>query len=182
MTRRPYIPPRLPIFLGGEGASEGGYGAFLNRIAHGVAHIHIHCEVLQPGAGSPVALIRRAVTCIRTIERRRDPFAVKAVLLDLGNEEENAEAIRIAQQNGIDYLVWQDPDHEAFLLRHFPGCQTRRPPRGATLAAIQCVWPEYYKGMPAQLIGQQIDLACVRAACVVENDLRNFLRKIGLVP
>jgi hypothetical protein len=34
-------------------------------------HIHIHSEILQPGAGDPLALVQRAVERIADIERRR---------------------------------------------------------------------------------------------------------------
>lgn len=63
MRRRNYIAPRTPIFLGCEGESERGYGALLNRFIHELPeiHIHIHTELLQPGAGDPLALIQRAV-------------------------------------------------------------------------------------------------------------------------
>jgi hypothetical protein len=163
--------------------SEFGYGAFLDRIARDMStvHIHIRSEILQPGAGDPLALVQRAVERIAEIEKRRVPFAVKAILLDRGSARKNAAAVRCAKQNGIDHVIWQEPDHEAFLLRHLPGCHDRRPPRGATLAALQQEWPQYEKGMSAQALALRIDLGCIRAACAVENDLRVFLRRLGLL-
>jgi hypothetical protein len=163
--------------------SELGYGALLDRLARDMptVHIHVHSEILQPGAGDPLALVQRAAERTADIERRRVPFAAKAVLLDRGSARKNAAAVRCAKQNGIDHVVWQEPDHEAFLLRHLPGCQDRRPPRGATLAALHREWPEYEKGMSAQALALRIDLDCVRAACAVENDLRQFLRRLGLL-
>jgi hypothetical protein len=143
--------------------------------------MHIHHRVLQPGAGSPVALLERAVDLINVFERDRSRFAIKAVILDFGSAQQNAAAMRIAYENGIDHVIWQDPDHEAFLLRHLPGCQSKRPPKGASLTAIRQEWPEYNKGMSAQLLGQRINLDCLRAACGVENELRKFLRSIELI-
>ena len=181
--RRPRIRPRRPIFLGCEGQSELGYGALLDRLARDEAttHLHIYSEVLQPGAGDPLALVRRAVERINNIEGRRVPFHVKAVLLDRGNAQKNAQATKYARENGIDILIWQEPDHEAFLLRHLPNCQDRRPPSGASLAALRQQWAEYQKGMSALALAQRIDLERVRAACAVENDLRSFLQRLGLV-
>jgi hypothetical protein len=143
--------------------------------------LHIHSEQLQPGAGDPLALVQQAVRLIANIQKRRVPFAVKAVLLDRGSPQKNDAAIKHAAQNGIDHLIWQEPDHEGFLLRHLPGCQQHRPSRGQTLAALRREWPDYNKGMSAQELAQRIDLGCVRAACAVENDLRLFLRRLGLV-
>jgi hypothetical protein len=163
--------------------SEFGYGALLDRLARetGTVHLHIHHEILQPGAGDPLALVRRAVERIADIERRRTPFAVKAVLIDRGSVRKNAEATRYARENGIDHVIWQEPDHEGFLLRHLPGCDQRRPPRGATLIAIQQEWPAYDKGMSAQELARRLGLDQIRAACSVENELRLFLEAIGLL-
>jgi hypothetical protein len=144
-------------------------------------HLHIHSEILQPGAGDPLALVRRAAERIADIERRRVPFVVKAVLLDRGSAQKSVAASRFARQNGIHYLIWQDPDHEGFLLRHLPGCHDRRPPRGRSLATIQQEWPEYQKGMSALELARRINLDRVRAACAVENDLRLFLQRLGLL-
>jgi hypothetical protein len=183
MRRRPRIQPRRPIFLGCEGMSEFGYGALLDRLARSIAtaHLHIHSEILQPGAGDPLALVQRAAQRIADIERRRVPFAVKAVLLDRGGDQKNVAAIRSARRNGIDHIIWQEPDHEAFLLRHLPGCHGRRPPRGATLAALRQEWPGYEKGMSAQALALRINIERVRVACSVENDLRLFLDRLGLL-
>ena len=182
--RRPRIPPRRPIYLGCEGASEYGYGALLDRLAReaGTVHLHIHREILQPGAGDPLALVQRAAERIADIERRRTPFAAKAVLIDRGSRRKNADAVGYARQNGIGHVIWQDPDHEGFLLRHLPGCRRRRPPRGASLPALRQQWPGYDKGMSAQELARRIGLEHIRAVCTVENDLRAFLEALGLIP
>jgi hypothetical protein len=150
------------------------------RARDGNRALYILPDPLQPGAGDPLALVQRAVERIADIERRRSRFAVKAILLDQGSAQKNAEATSYATQNGIDHVIWQDPDHEGFLLRHLPGCQQRRPPRGASLAQIQSEWPGYHKGMTALELYQRINLGNVRAACAVENDLRRFLQRLGL--
>jgi hypothetical protein len=163
--------------------SEFGYGALLDRLARevGTVHLHIHSEILQPGAGDPLALVRRAVERIADLERRRVPFIVKAILLDRGSAQKTAAAARHARQNGIHHVIWQEPDHEGFLLRHLPGCHQRRPPRGASLTAIREEWPGYEKGMSAQALVERIDLDLVRVACIEEHDLRLFLQRLGLV-
>ena len=73
MSRRaPRIRPRRPI-LGCEGSSENGYGALLDRLARDIdaLHLHIHHEILQPGAGDPLALVQRAIERIANLQRRR---------------------------------------------------------------------------------------------------------------
>lgn len=178
----PRIQPRRPVFLGCEGSSEFSYAALLNRLADEIeaVHVHIHAERLQPGAGDPLALVQRATERIAHFEKHRSPFAIKAVLLDLEDEQKNLEAANYARRAGIEHVIWQEPDHEGFLLRHLPGCHQRRPPRGASFAAIRQEWPEYKKGMTAQQLAQRIDLNQIRAASKVENELRAFLTALGM--
>ena len=152
MSRRaPRIRPRRPIYLGCEGSSENGYGALLNRLASEIhtLHLHIHHEILQPGAGDPLALVQRAVERIANLQRRRATFAITAVLIDRGTAQKNAAAAALAAEHGIDHLIWQDPDHEGFLLRHMPGCAQHRPPQGASLATLRQHWPDYDKARSA---------------------------------
>jgi hypothetical protein len=184
MTRRaPHIPQRRRIFLGCEGQSELGYATLLARIARELpdAHIHIDARVLQPGAGNAFALVTRAAQIIANEEERREPYAIRAVLLDVGEAQINAAATTAATRHGIQHLIWQSPDHEALLLRHLPGCQQRRPPRGASLAALRREWADYEKGRSAQQLAARISLDGVRQACEVEADLRAFLAAIGIV-
>ena len=180
--RAPHIQPRRRVFLGGEGHGEAGYGTLIGRLARDMpgAHVHVDVHVLQPGAGSPLALAERAAQIIRENERRRAAYAIKAVMLDSGEEKLIAEAIAHARQIGIDHLIWQSPDHEALLLRHLPNCQQRSPPHGASLEALLREWPQYRKPMAAQELAQRIALEQIKAACGVETELYAFLRAIGL--
>jgi hypothetical protein len=179
--RPPPIPQRRPIFLGCEGESETGYGRLLGRLAQELGlHIHIHAEPLQPGAGDPLALVQKAIQRIGQLERQRATFAVKAVLLDIGSLQKINAATQLATNSGI-VLVWQDPDHEALLLRHLPGCAALRPPAGASLAALRQRWDGYEKPFPAQRLAQRIGLVQVKQAASVENELRNFLISIGML-
>ena len=181
--RRPIIVPRRPIFLGCEGQSEASYGALLNRLSREVdgLHIHIHVEILQPGAGDPHALALRAAQKITELERRRESFAFKAIILDQGAADKNAAAIVTAQQNSIDHVIWQRPDHEAFLLRHLDGCQQLRPPAGASFNALNQRWPEYRKAIPQMQLAERISIEHIRRAATVEDELRVFLAAVGLL-
>jgi hypothetical protein len=163
--------------------SEVGYGTLIARMARELENIHVHIDVrvLQPGAGDARALVNRAAQIIANDEQRREPYAVKAILLDTGTQQINAAAAARAAEHGIDYLIWQSPDHEAVLLRHLPGCQQRRPPQGASLAALRAEWPEYEKPMSAQQLRARVTLDQIRQACGVEAELRAFLTNVGLL-
>jgi hypothetical protein len=184
MRRRPpHIPQRRRVFLGCEGQSEHGYGTLIAHIAREIKNLHVHIDarVLQPGAGDPRALVDRAAQVIARDEARREPFELKAVLLDLGNAEINAAAAVRAERHGIQYLIWQLPDHEGLLLRHLPNCQQSRPPRGGSLVALRGQWPEYEKPMSAARLATRIALDQIRQASTVEPALREFLTAIGLL-
>jgi len=64
-------------------------------------------------------LIERAIRLVGEIERRRERFAVKAVLMDPAARDKTDRAVARARGAGF-LIVWQDPDHEAMLLRHLP--------------------------------------------------------------
>jgi hypothetical protein len=179
--RAPKIPPRKLIFLGCEGHSEKGYGALLERYGKETpeCHIHIRSEVLQPGAGDPHALVLKAIKTIKDIEKKREKFQIKAILLDKGSQQKNDTAQRAANEAEI-LLIWQDPDHESFLLHHLNGCKNLKPSKDKTMETIQNHWPEYKKGMNAMQLAGRIALSDMRNACTVERDLRIFLIKIGL--
>lgn len=183
MTRRRTIAQRTPIFFGCEGESELGYGALLNRLVRETPglHLHIHAEKLQPGAGDPYALVQRAAQKIADLERRRERFTCKAILLDLGAPDKNLAAQRFAATNRIDHLIWQSPDHEAFLLRHLNGCHQLRPPAGASIAALRQRWPDYEKARTQVQLANYITMAGIVRACDVEPDLRAFLLAIGVI-
>lgn len=181
--RRPHIPQRRRVFLGCEGLSEHGYATLLARMAreHEGIHVHIHVEQLQPGAGDPVALIARAEQMIGQNELVREPFEIKAILLDRGDARINAAAEARGVQIGIQHMIWQDPDHEALLLRHLPGCQNLRPPAGASMAELRRRWADYEKGRTAQQLRERIAMEQIRQACAVEERLRAFLTAVGLI-
>jgi hypothetical protein len=178
---RPRIPQRKRIFIGCEGASEASYCRLIDRLANEQAGLHVHIvpHILQPGAGDPLQLVRKAVAKIAHEERRHAPFAVKAILLDRTGSAEILSLARALANDAAVHLVWQEPDHEAFLLRHLPNCSRRRPAAGATMAALQSEWPDYDKGIPMLELARKIGLADLLVAASVEDDLRELLLRIG---
>jgi hypothetical protein len=125
------IQQRTRIYLGCEGASEQGYGARLSQIAEAAGlHLHFDNDVLRPGAGDPLALVQLATRRIREKEAKRGSFAYRAILLDCDKvgvkPERDTQIEPIAKRNRL-HLIWQEPCHEGFLLRHLEGCDTARP-------------------------------------------------------
>ena len=129
--RNATIPVRRRIFLGCEGESEQGYGALLARLAEEAGlHLALQPVLLRPGGGDPLDLVSLAVDLSQRAEIKRGAFAVKAVLLDrdkLGlSPARDQRLYPVAAAHGLQ-LIWQDPAHEAFLLRHLDGCRQLRP-------------------------------------------------------
>lgn len=181
--RRIARPQRKPVFLGCEGESELGYGAFLRRLRE--EHrpdLHIELALLRPGGGDPLALVELACQKTEHYEITRGMrFHVRAVLLDrdlLGESSgRDAKMFALATNSRIR-LVWQDPSHEALLLRHIDGCQNLRPATAAiALAELRRRWPSYSKGSSGAELSRKIALQHVKAAASVEPDLRAFCQK-----
>ena len=179
------IPQRIRIYLGREGPSEQSYGKRLNEIADAAGlHLHFDNDVLQPGGGDPLELVKLAISRIDQKRRKRGDFARRAILLDRDKLPQNPEweklILRLAQQHELS-LIWQDICHEAFLLRHLEQHTSSRPPTAdLALQALKKLWPEYFKGMSAAQLAARIDLPAVRRAGSVEPGLAVFLDRIGL--
>jgi hypothetical protein len=105
-----------------------------------------------------------------------------AILLDadtLGiSPERDSRAIDVAEKEGLR-LVWQEPRHEAFLLRHLEGCHMLRPTTSErAMAELIRRWPQYRKALPAMRLADRIDEDAVRRAGAVETALKDFLAEI----
>jgi hypothetical protein len=181
------IKQRTRIYLGCEGQSEQSYGARLGQIAEAAGlQLHFDNDVLQPGGGDPLALVQLAIRRIREKEARRGIFAFRSILLDRDKvglkPERDAQIGQLSCRNRL-HLIWQEPCHEGFLLRHLDGHQTARPiTSDLAEQALKSVWAEYQKAMPAIRLATRIDLQAVRCACSVEAALAAFLDQIGFTP
>ena len=179
------IQQRARIYLGCEGESEQSYGKRLNEIADGAGlSLFLDCDVLQPGGGDPLALVRLAVRRVLEKVNKRGTFAYRAVLLDkdkLGQALDRDRQISALAHEHRIHLIWQDPCHEGFLLRHLPEHTTMRP-QNSDLATqtLKKAWPEYRKGMPASELAARIDRSAIGRAASVETDFCSFLRDLGL--
>ena len=181
MNGRRTIGRRTRIFLGCEGESEQGYGVFLQRLAdeHRL-HVHIRPVNLRPG-GDPLALSEKAVQAYAK-EEKKGGFAGKVILLDADRLSEPPDrgltALDLLRREGFT-TIWQRPDHEGILLRHFAGHEQDDPPRGRSFTALQAVWPGYHKNMSAKELKRTLSIAHVQRAAVVVPELRVLLTLIG---
>jgi hypothetical protein len=177
------IPQRRRIFLGCEGESERSYGALLaNFVEERHGRIYLDTVLLQPGGGDPLALVELAIRLMRKRVQQSGGYAAKAMLLDADvrgrSPDRDGRALALAAKEGIR-LIWQEPCHEALLLRHLDGCAALRPPTSdLSLAQLQQRWPEYRKGISAVRLAARIDVHGVRRAAVMESELRAFLTEI----
>jgi hypothetical protein len=183
--RRHFRPQRVPIFVGCEGESERGYIAFLGRLAEqaGLA-VHLDPLVLQPGGGDPLAIVQLAVKRLSQGRRKQTVYAAKFVMLDRDKwgqaPARDAQVAGVAGRAGLS-LIWQDPCHEAVLLRHLEACAAQRPQTTALAeAALWQRWQDYAKPMDGAGLARRLDHAAVRRAIAFEPELGLMIEVIGL--
>ena len=183
--RTPSIPERRPVFIGCEGESEVAYAGLLqDMLREGGRHVHLVVHDLGRGAGDPLARVQLAVQRLEQLHRTRIAPPERFILLDgdqAVHDPVRAERARdLAAEHKIT-IVWQMPCFEALLLRHLPGCTTRRPPdTQEAVRVLEREWPGYKKPLPRATLAGRIDRDAVRRAAVVEHDLRALLHCLGL--
>ena len=173
---------RKRIFLGSEGISERNYGQYLRMIAsnHNL-QIHIDCNYVT-GGGDPLKVVQESIKLMKRHSRNHGDYLVKAVMLDsdkLGRSTDRDNKIKPLAADHDVKLLYSDPNFEAFLLRHFPGCESKRPSAEASLSELEKIWPAYLKGIDARSIYKQMGEDGLLRACTVEDSLRDFLTVIG---
>ena len=79
--RKPHIAQRTPIYIGCEGQSEVEYGFLIRSMAEAAGlPVHLRIEDLQ--AGDPLARVERAIARTAYIQRSRERFRHRFILLD----------------------------------------------------------------------------------------------------
>lgn len=180
---RPRIQQRTRIYFGCEGESEQSYGKRLNEIADSFGlHLHFDKDIPRPG-GDPLQLTQSAIRRIKEREKH-GAFTYRALLIDrdkLGIKPEWAAQIESLAGKHRLHLIWQNPCHESFLLRHLEGQENARP-QTTDLAsqALKRAWPEYRKPMSAMQLATKIDVQAVLRFGSVEPAFAEFLDLIGL--
>ncbi|ADU15377.1 RloB domain-containing protein [Asticcacaulis excentricus] len=175
---------RTRILVGCEGESEIGYAVHLRRRADEKG-LFVHIDPPKLRGGDALARLEWMEDYIAKEEARRDPFEHKYALLDTDQNrltpDRADKARRLAERLGVT-VIWQDPTHEALLVRHFEGHTTRRPPSAAAATAqLEKLWGGYAKGMTAMDYMRALTVEHVARAGDVEPDLLSLLIAIGLV-
>lgn len=175
---------RTRILIGCEGESERGYAVHLGRRAQEKGkRVHVEAPVLK--GGDALARLEWMQHYIEREEAIRTPFVHRFALLDTDQDrlspDRTKRAHRLAEALQVT-VIWQNPAHEGFLVRHFDGYTMHRPPLTAdALALIARLWPRYAKGLPAMEYHRKLAEADVLRASTVEPDLLSLLIAIGLV-
>ena len=178
-------PQRRRFFLGCEGKSEQAYGQLLNKLARELqVPVYLDVKTLSPGAGSPLALVKRAVKKIKQAEKVRTSYSKRFILLDQDRAPADSQMAEdteaLAEANNI-ILIWQSPCHEAFLLRHLQGYLDKRPLNSDEAQKIILkAWPEYSKPMTRSRLSQRIGITEVKQAMATYPEFKAFLRAISL--
>jgi len=183
MRRRIVIPQRKRIFLGCEGESEQSYGALLSRIVGAQRQdFFLDTVLLRPGGGDPLALVELAAKKKKLGEKKGD-YAAAFALIDSDKRgvaaQRDQQALALAVTAGLT-MIWQEPCHEALLLRHFPNAQQLKPQSTAlAISALRDKWAGYTKGMPAAKVAAEIDATALRRARRVEPGLNDLLVELS---
>jgi len=183
---RTALPQRAPIFIGCEGQSEVGYAGWLrDMVRDRNLPFHLKLEDLGLGAGDPLSRIELAINRVKRIEKNRIAFRGRYIFLDTDQLAEDSareqRAKRLAADNAF-IIIWQDPTHEAFLMRHFVGKETHLPPtKQAADSALSRVWPDYRKPCTATQIGRHIGLGGAIRVAANLPEFDRLLRSIGLI-
>ena len=180
----PRIKKRRRFFLGCEGKSEKGYGQFVQEIALEKS-LNITFEIFQCSGGDPSVVVNNAISGCAEEDSADYPFKGRFLFVDSDRledipDEDVTRLMNLLSQNNF-VAIWQNPDHEGFLLRHFSGHENDCPPRGHSLKALQSVWPDYRKGMTRRDYIKNIKIDDVKRAAGKNSDLESFLRAIGLM-
>jgi hypothetical protein len=181
---KPQRKLRRRVLLACEGDSEQGYGKFLG-IALSETGCNVHIETLCLSGGNPLKLVQGVREHIQKKNKTREPYKVKALLLDTewdGEDlSEEEETIKIAKTIGL-ILIWQRPSHEAFLLRHFSGCEMLQPPTSKkAMERLKKEWPDYRKGYAGTMLREKLDIQSIRRAATVEPGFDNFLKALPVI-
>lgn len=181
MRRRSPVQPRRVIFIGVEGESERAFVRFLERCCWNEG-LHLALNVKLTRGGDSVSVVEEAGRHLTRRDERRQ-IESRLVLLDRDRIEEDQKAGRDVQAAAVKWdlqLIFQNPQHEALLLRLHRGHEQRRVTARAALTELRRVWPQYSKPMTADELTRRFSLSDVRQAARYDQELHRLLAILGL--
>ena len=108
------------------------------------------------------------------------PYLHRAIILDIDQVQDNKarfdEVLELARSSDV-HIIWQQPCHEAFLLRHFAGYERDDPANSAiSEQRLVRVWPEYRKPMTKMGLSKQIKAAELERVSAFHAEFAALLR------
>lgn len=176
------VKQRKRIFVGCEGDSERSYSRWLQGLSDAVAP-RFQLDTFIAGGGDPLAIVEACANRCAKREREQGRYWRRVIILDsdkLGQNPQRDQQISGITNRSAISLIFQEYEHEAVLLRHFPRHQSKRPPAGEGLPALLRVWPQYSKPADALTLGKVLTLTHLRRMMGVEADFRALCASIGL--
>lgn len=124
---------RLRFFLGCEGKSEKAYGQFVQDVAL-EKDLFVTFDFCECGGGDPFVIANKAIRECGSRDSVDYPFMGRFLLIDSDRLDDMSHSdvtklLDLLLKNNF-VTVWQDPDHEGLLLRHFKGHESRVIHRG----------------------------------------------------
>jgi hypothetical protein len=114
-------------------------------------------------------------------ESERSYAALLQQLLRGRSAQRDELCICLAKKLSIQ-LIWQDPCHEAVLLRHLLDCEQRRPPTSReSEEQLKVQWPGYVKNFGKDRLRERIDMTALLRVIRYEPELAVLLKLIKLV-
>lgn len=175
--------PRINFFLACEGESEYAYVKFLDNLAkkHSRMRVHLDPSVIN-GGGDPHATLERSKEKYEVkVKAKKGGYRRKLILMDgdIFQRYTCNKKGEFMRQLSIEKfeVIWQDPDHEGFLIRHFSNSTTPKP--GHTMDQLHKFWPHYNKNMPVTGIEGKLDINCVKLASKSIPEFKQFLKIVG---
>jgi hypothetical protein len=178
------IAKRPRFYVGCEGQSEVSYVALIRDLCE-EQNVRVTIDPDDLSSGDPLSRVQEAIRRIKQKKAGLESFKACFLLLDSdqvqANKQKAERAMRLAECNGI-FLIWQQPCHEGFLLRHFEGHEKDLPANAALAEqTLLKVWPEYSKPMDKRDLGRRLSLPNIARAANGEPALAEFLSKLGMV-
>jgi len=181
---RPSIPQRTRVFVGCEGESEQGYSRFVAAVTVDRGKpFAIDSHILK--GGDPLSRIESAVKIIAQEMDKRGKYEFKFVFQDADQSgldaDRDRQAADLARKHDI-LMIWQEPDHEGFVLLHFDHTERRHPTTKAqSMAAVKKVWSSYEKASTAKQYASKLGLADLARAGQRHAGLNELLTALKLV-
>ena len=183
MTKR-IIKNRIPVIIFCEGESERSYVKFLGAMANEAGlHYAFNNQLCgNTGGGDILRLAQGAEKKLDRLSNRGSVPEHRFLLLDTDiNELEPVRCtagIALANELGID-IIWQEKNHEGFLLRHFKGYGSHNNNESEVNTRIVKNIPSYKKPVDANFLAKKLSVENVRYARNHIESFDGFFNKIG---